>query len=68
MLPKLVRCLCGFLDEQPCYRLLITVKCAETGEGGCLDGLRETRLQELLTEKACPDCVTDRTLDARAPK
>ena len=35
------------------------------GGGGRFDGLRETRLQELLREKARPDCVSDHTLDAR---
>ena len=45
--------------------LLVAVECAEIGGGGGLDDLRETRLQDLLREKACPNCVTDRTLDAR---
>ena len=30
-----------------------------------VDDLRETRLQDLLREKARPDCVSDHTLDAR---
>ena len=60
VLPRLVSCLRGFLDEQPCRRLLIVVKCAEVGGGGCLDDL-----QELLQEKECPNCVLDRGLDAR---
>ena len=30
VLPRLVRCLRGFLDEQPCCRLLIIVKCCVT--------------------------------------
>ena len=45
--------------------MLIAVECAEIGGGGCLDDLRETRLQDLLREKACPNCVSDHTLDAR---
>ena len=32
VLPRLVRCLCGFLDEQPCCLLLVTVKCTEVVE------------------------------------
>ena len=45
--------------------LLVAVECAEIGGGGCLDDLRETRLQDLLREKAFQDCVTDHALDAR---
>ena len=41
--------------------LLITVECAETGGGSCLDDRGEARLWELLREKACQDCVTDRS-------
>ena len=48
VLPRLVRCLRGFLNEQPCRLLFFIVKRDEIGGGGCLDGLRETRLQELL--------------------
>ena len=59
VLSRLVRCLCGSLDEQPCCRLLIIVKCTEVSGGGGVDDLRQTRLQELLREKACQDCVTD---------
>ena len=44
---------------------LLNMECAEIGGGGCLDDLRETRLQDLLKEKARPDSVSDHTLDAR---
>ena len=44
VLPRLVCCLRGFLDEQPCCRLLIIVMRAEIGGGGCLDGLGERRV------------------------
>ena len=63
MQPGLVRCLRCFLDEQPCRPLRVTVKRADIGGGGCLDDLRETRLQDLLREKTCQDCVTDHALD-----
>ena len=44
--------------------LLVAVECAEISGGGGLDDLRETRLQDLLSEKARPNCVSDHTLDA----
>ena len=37
VLPRLVRCLCGFLDEQQCCRLLIIVKCTEEWGGCCVE-------------------------------
>ena len=53
----------GCLLNMQLYRcLLVAVECAEIGGGGCLDDLRETRLQDLLREMAC---VSDHTLDAR---
>ena len=63
VLPKLVRCLCGFLDEQPCGLLLVIVKCTEVCGSGGFDDLRQTRLQELLREKACQDCNTDHNMN-----
>ena len=65
VLPRLVRCLFGFLDEQPCCRLLIIVKCTEVCGGGGVDDLRQTRLQEVLRKKACQDCVTDHAKHSR---
>ena len=64
-LPSFVCCLSCLLNMQLCRCLLIVVESAETGGGGGLDGLRETRLQDLLREEACPNCVLDHTLDAR---
>ena len=35
------------------------------GGCSCLDDLDEARLQDLLREEPCPDCVLDHSLDAR---
>ena len=45
--------------------MLIVVKCTEVCGGGGVEDLRQTRLQELLREKACQDCVTDHAMHAR---
>ena len=46
-------CHLGCLLNIQLYRcLLVAVECAEIGGGGCLDDLRETRLQDLLREMA----------------
>ena len=65
LLPSFVCCLSCLLNIQLRRCLLITVKCAEVGGGSCLDDLREARLQDLLREKACPNCVSDHSLNAR---
>ena len=62
LLPSFVRCLSCLLTTQLCRGLLTVVK---VGGGGCLDDLGEARLQDLLWEKACPDCVSDHCMDAR---
>ena len=64
LLPSFVCCLVCLLYIQLCRCLLIVIKSAEIGGGGCLDDLREARLQDLLWEKACQKCVSDHTLDA----
>ena len=53
-----------FLNIQLCCCLLINVKCAEAVGGSCPDDLREVRLQDLLRENSCPNCVLDHSLDA----
>ena len=65
LLPGFVCSLGCLLNMQLRRCLLITVECAEVGGGGCLDDLGETRLQDLLRRKACPNCISDHTLDAR---
>ena len=65
LLPSSVCRLGCLLNIQLRRCLLIVVECAEPGGGGCLDDLRETRLHDLLTEKACPDCVLDHSFGAR---
>ena len=65
LLPSFVCRLGCLLNIQLRRCLLITVECAERGGGGCLDDLRGTRLQDLFREKACPNCASDQTLDAR---
>ena len=65
LLPGFVCRLGCLLNMQLRRCLLIAVECAEMGGGGCLDDLRETRLQDLPREKACPDCVSDHAMDAR---
>ena len=52
--PGFVCCLSCLLDMQLCRCLFIVVESAETGGGDGLDDLRETRLQDLLREKAPP--------------
>ena len=63
--PGFVCCLSCLLNIQLCRCLLIVVESAEIGLGGGLDDLRETRLRDLLREKASPNCVPDHTQDAR---
>ena len=62
---RLVRCLCGFLDEQSCCLLFVIVKCTEVCGSGGFDDLRQTRLQKLFREKARQDCFTDHTVNSR---
>ena len=65
LLPGVVCRLGCLLNIQLRRCLLIAVECVKIGGGGCLDDLRETRLQDLLRKKACPNSVSDHTLDAR---
>ena len=65
LLPGFICRLGCLLNIQLRRSLLIAVECAEVGGGGCLDDLREMGLQDLLREKACPNCVSDHTLGAR---
>ena len=63
-LPGFVCHLGCLLNMQLCRGVLIIVQCPERSEGGSLDDLRETRLQDLLREKARPNCVSDHSVDA----
>ena len=62
LLPGFVCRLGCLLNVQLRRRLLNTVECDEIGGSGYL---RETRLQDLLREKACPNCALVHCLDAR---
>ena len=60
LLPGFVCRLGCLLNIQLRCCLLVVVECAEI----CLDD-RRGRASRLLREKACPNCVSDHTLDAR---
>ena len=55
LLPSFVCCLSCLLNMQLCRGLLIVVKSAEVGGGGCLVDRGEASLQEVLWEMACLD-------------
>ena len=65
VLPSFVCCLGCLLDIQLRRSLIIVIKSAEICGGGCFDNNGEVRLQDLLWEKACPDCVSDHSQDAQ---
>ena len=65
LLPGFVCCLGCLLNIQLRRCLLGIVECAETGGGSCLDDRGKASLEDLIREKACPNCVWDRRLDAR---
>ena len=65
LLPRFLCCLGRFLNIQLCRGLVFVIQGVEVGGGGCLDDLGKARLQDLLREKACPNCVSDHGLDAR---
>ena len=55
--PLQVRQFFAALNRQLRRGLVIVIKSAEIGRGGCFHDRREASLQEVLWEKACPDCV-----------
>ena len=54
LLPSFVCCLSCLQNIQLCQGLVIVVKNAEIGRGGCFDDRGEASLQEVLWEKGLP--------------